>query len=64
MEHRETHLGHEIAVDVTKLRQHAYTWSYLIDGRIQGGSVRPLPDEQTALQFGIKAARARAESLG
>lgn len=64
LQHREVYQGHEIEVDVTRLRAHAFSWVYLIDGKVVGESVKLLPDAETALKFGIGAARARAESLG
>jgi bifunctional non-homologous end joining protein LigD len=56
--------GHSIIVEADEELPGRWGWFYLIDSRISTlGTPRQLPDAATALQEGLKAARARVSAL-
>lgn len=58
--------GHELQVEAWQQGTHAWSWTYLIDGKVAGGSATRamLADADAALKRGMLAARLRADEIG
>ena len=59
----EAHLGHSIVVEAEQALPDRWSWSYLIDGRISSTGTERFADPESAMEEGLKAARARLITL-
>jgi hypothetical protein len=62
-EYEEVYREHSILLEVQEERPDSWSWYYKIDGRISLLTGGRLKDSASAVQQGLKAARARVQEL-